>query len=98
MKVNLYEIELFEIELFICLKMDLVLNNLQWLICHKVKSKVGDLNRGWLEFILEVMRYGNFSTGEGATLFPGSLHFIVDPYLIMLSVKQGGIKFHFWSL
>ena len=29
----------------------------------------------------------------GAT--PGLLHFILDPYLIMLRVKQGGIKYHF---
>ena len=27
--------ELFEIELFLCIKMDLALNNLQWLICTK---------------------------------------------------------------
>ena len=26
---------------------------------------------------------------------PGLLHFTLEPYLIMLSVKQGGIKFHF---
>ena len=31
----LYFTELFEIELFICTKIDLVLNNLQRLICHK---------------------------------------------------------------
>ena len=31
----------------------------------------------------------------GATPFPGFLHFILDPYLIMLTVKQGGIKYHF---
>ena len=31
---------------------------------------------------------------EGATLFPGLLHFTLDTYLIMLSVKQGGIKYH----
>ena len=36
--------------------------------------------------------------GEGATPFPGLLHFTLDPYLIMLSVKQGGIKYHFLSL
>ena len=30
--------ELFEIELSICIKMDLALNNLQWLICHKPKQ------------------------------------------------------------
>ena len=31
----------------------------------------------------------------GATPFPGLLHFTLDPYLILLSVKQGGIKYHF---
>ena len=35
---------------------------------------------------------------DGATLFPGLFHFILDPYLIMLSVKQEGIKYHFLSL
>ena len=29
--------ELFEIELFTCLKVDLGLHNLKWLICHKTK-------------------------------------------------------------
>ena len=29
---------MFEIELFICIKMDLTLNNLQWLICYQTKS------------------------------------------------------------
>ena len=36
--------------------------------------------------------------GEGTTPFPGLLHFTLDLYLIMLSVKQGGIKYHFLSL
>ena len=31
-------LELFEIKLFICIKIDLVLNNLQWLICHQTKN------------------------------------------------------------
>ena len=35
---------------------------------------------------------------EGATPFPGLLHFTLDTYLIMLSVKQSGIKYHFESL
>ena len=35
---------------------------------------------------------------EGITSFPGSLHFTLDPYLIMLCAKQGGIKYHFESL
>ena len=33
--------------------------------------------------------------GESATPFPGLLHFILDPHLIMLSVKQDGIEYHF---
>ena len=36
--------------------------------------------------------------GEAATPYPGLLHFTLDPYLIMLSAKQGGIKYHFLSL
>ena len=28
---------------------------------------------------------------EGATPFPELIHYILDPYLIILSVKQGGI-------
>ena len=34
----------------------------------------------------------------GRYSFPGWLHFTLDLYLIMLSVKQGGIKYHFLSL
>ena len=33
-----------------------------------------------------------------ATPFPELLHFTLDTYLIMLSVKQGIIKYHFLSL
>ena len=36
-----------------------------------------------------------FSIGEGATPFPGLLHFSLDTYFILLSIKQGGIKYHF---
>ena len=35
---------------------------------------------------------------EGATPFPGLLHLTLDPYLIILSVKQGSIKYNFLSL
>ena len=58
-------------------------------------SKVGDPSRGWPEGSLfdSLLHQG---VGEGATPFPGLLHFTLDPYLIMLSVKQGGIKYHFW--
>ena len=34
----------------------------------------------------------------GRYSFPGLLYFTLDPYLIMLSAKQGGIKYHFLSL
>ena len=34
----------------------------------------------------------------GRYFFPGLLYFTLDLYLIMLSVKQGGIKYHFLSL
>ena len=30
---------------------------------------------------------------EGPTVFPGLLHFTLDPYLILLSVKQSSIKY-----
>ena len=33
---------------------------------------------------------------EGATPFHGLLHFTLNPYLIVLSTKQGGIKYHIW--
>ena len=36
------------------------------------------------------------SVGESATPFPGSFHFTTDTYLI-ISVKQGSIKYHFLS-
>ena len=34
----------------------------------------------------------------GRYSFPGLLYFTLDPYLIMLSVKQGDIKYYFLSL
>ena len=36
--------------------------------------------------------------GGGATPFLGLLHFTLDPYLIMLSTKQDGIKYFFFGL
>ena len=35
---------------------------------------------------------------EGTTSFTGLHHFTLNPYLIELSAKQGGIKYHFLSL
>ena len=76
--------------------------NYQWfnpiyIYIYIYKSKVGDHSRGWPEGSLfdSLLHQG---VGEGATPFPGLLHFTLDPYLIMLSVKQRGIKYHFLSL
>ena len=38
----------------------------------------------------------SIGVGEGVTLYLGLIHFILDTYLIMLIVKQGGIKYHFF--
>ena len=40
--------ELFEIELIICIKMDLALNNLQRLICHKNPTNQPTNHEGFL--------------------------------------------------
>ena len=57
---------------------------------------IGDLNRGWHQVSLFDRYYRK--VGPSATSFPGLLHLALDPYLIMLSVKQRGIKHHFLSL
>ena len=40
----------------------------------------------------------SFLEKEGATPFPGLLDFTLDTYIILPSVKQGGIKYHFKRL
>ena len=35
---------------------------------------------------------------EGCYFIPGLLHFTLDTYLIMLSIRHGSIKYHFLSL
>ena len=60
------------------------------------KSKVGDLSLGWLKGSL-FNSYQNWGVEEGATPFPGLLHFTLDLYHRVLSDKQGGIKYHFLS-
>ena len=48
---------MFEIQLIICLKMDLALNNLQRLICHKTQT-TNQLTRlvVWLQLFLSVCK------------------------------------------
>ena len=66
-------------------------------------SKVGDCSRRQLKrslFLFQTTQKLPFPTrgvGEGATPFPGLLHFTLDMYLIMLIVKQDGIKYHFFK-
>ena len=63
---------------------------------NKIVSKIGNRSRGWLEgSLLDLLLHQG--VGEGATPFPGWLHFTLDPYLIMLSVKQGSIKYDFFE-
>ena len=44
------------------------------------------------------MKVLHWGVGEGATPFSGLLHFTLDTYLMLLSIKYGGIKYHFLSL
>ena len=60
------------------------------------KSEFADLSRGLPEGFLFNSYYA--SVGEGATPFPVLFHFTLDPYLIILSATQDGIKYHFLSL
>ena len=63
------------------------------------KSKVGNLSWGQPEGPIFINNYTEvYGVREGVTVFPGLIHFTLDPYLIMLSVKQSGIKYHFLSL
>ena len=61
-----------------------------YIYIYKV-SKVGDLSQGWPEGSLfkKLLHQG---VEEGTTPFPVLLHFTLDPYLIVLSAKQGSIK------
>ena len=60
------------------------------------KSKVGDCCRGWPESFLCISYYIEVLR-RIATPFPGLLHFTLDTYLWMLSVNQGGIKYHIFE-
>ena len=62
-----------------------------------ISSKDGDPCRGWHKgslFDTHVLLHQG--VGEGSTPFPGLLHFTLNPYHIMLSVKQVSIKYHFF--
>ena len=76
--------------------MDLALNNLLWLICHKIstsKVKLATVVRG--DSKAPFSKATTPRCREGATPSFGLLHFTLDAYLTRMSVKQGGIKYHF---
>ena len=51
--------------------------------------------RSWYSGVAEGCITLHRGVGEGTTPLPGLLHFTLDTYLKLLSVKQGGIKYHF---
>ena len=59
----------------------------------KKVSKVGNRSREWPEGLFFIKYYTG--VGEGATPFLVLHHFTLNFYLIMLRVKQGGIKYYF---
>ena len=61
------------------------------------KVKVGDRSPGLPESSFSVA-ITHWSVGVGATYFPELLQFTLETYFIMLSVKQGCIKYDFLSL
>ena len=58
------------------------------------KSKFGDCSWGWPKAPFQLLLHQG--VGEGVTPFRGLLHFTLDTYLILLSVKRGDIKYNFW--
>ena len=56
-------------------------------VCVCIKIKLATLVEGDPKALFSI-----------ATPIPVLLHFTLDPYLIMLSVNLGGIKYHFLSL
>ena len=62
----------------------------------KVKVKLTTIVEGDLKAPFSIATTPRCRGGRYS--FPGLLYFTLDPYLIMLSVKQEGIKYHFLSL
>ena len=68
-----------------------------YIYIYKSKSVAGDYSRAWPRWLLFLWLL-HWGVGEGSTPFPEFLHFTLDPYFIVLTVKLGGIKYHFLSL
>ena len=96
----------------LCIKMDLALNNLQWLICLKTKHNQPNILRchmkkyfcmliSWpivlesdLKVLISIPTTPRCRGGCYTFLWIAPL--TLDLYLIILSVKQVGIKYHFF--
>ena len=65
--------------------------NLLWVISKLATIVEGNPKAPFSIATTPMCRGGRYS-------FPGLLYFTLDPYLIMLSAKQGSIKYHFLSL
>ena len=74
--------ELFEIELIICIKIDLALNNLQWLMCYKTKPNQTNY---------QIKSKVNASTKTSWSVFRSDYHimyYIYHYFIILLYVKS----------
>ena len=74
---------------------------LNWIVWNRTVFNIVSKSKVKLATVVEGDQKALFSklqlwvVGEGATPFLGLLHFTLDIYLILLSVKQGDIKNHF---
>ena len=60
-------------------------------VCKGIYKLVRDLSRGWPEVsIFKLLLH--WGVGKGAPPLSGLLQLTLDPYFMVLSVKQGGIK------
>ena len=56
------------------------------------------MNKVKLATVVEVDSKGSFFSRRAPLFFPRLLYFTLNPYLIMLTVKQESIKYHVLSL
>ena len=67
--------------------------SVNWFSVFVIKVKLATVIKGNPKVSFSIA-----TTGEVATPFPDLPHFTRDIHLIVLSVKQGDIKYHFLSL
>ncbi len=74
------------------------MHSIYFISWKKEKAKIEFMNLSQ-KYMGSVFFWGHLvlhrGVGEGATPFPGLLHFTLDMYLVLLSVEQGSIKYRF---